>query len=58
LLLSHDRGWFDPARTRGGTPQPYTHLVDSLLPALRAGGVAEEAITQPTVTNPFNAFAR
>lgn len=58
LLLSHDRGWFDPAKPGGGIPQPYTHLVDSLLPALRAAGVGEDAITQLTVTNPFEAFAR
>lgn len=58
LLLSHDRGWFDPALPGGGTPQPYTHLVDSFLPALRAAGIDEATITQLTQDNPFNAFAR
>jgi phosphotriesterase-related protein len=26
VLLSQDRGWFDPAQPRGGTPLPYTAL--------------------------------
>lgn len=58
LLLSHDRGWFDPALPGGGTPQPYTHLVDSFLPALRAAGIDEATIIRLTQDNPFNAFAR
>jgi len=58
LLLSHDRGWFDPALPGGGTPQPYTHLVASLLPALRRAGVEAGTIKRMTETNPFEAFAR
>lgn len=58
LLLSHDRGWYDPAQPRGGTPMPYTHLVASFLPALRDEGVSDATITQLTHDNPFNAYAR
>lgn len=58
LLLSHDLGWYDPAQPGGGTPRPYTHLVDWLLPALRAEGVEEAMITRLTQDNPFDAFAR
>ncbi|UYO00457.1 MAG: esterase [Devosia sp.] len=58
LLLSHDRGWYDPAKPGGGTPMPYTHLVDSFLPALRRAGVDEATITRLTHDNPFAAFAR
>ncbi|MFD2649521.1 phosphotriesterase [Devosia albogilva] len=58
LLLSHDRGWFDPALPGGGTPQPYTHLVASLLPALRHAGVEQSTIVRMTEINPFEAFAR
>ena len=58
LLLSHDRGWYDPAQPGGGTPQPYTHLVETFLPALRATGVDEATITRLTHDNPFDAFAR
>jgi phosphotriesterase-related protein len=58
LLLSHDRGWYDPAVPGGGTPTPYTHLSDVMLPLLRNRGVDEAAIRQLTVANPFAAFAR
>jgi phosphotriesterase-related protein len=58
LLISHDLGWYDPAQPGGGTPRPYTHLVDSLLPSLKIAGVSEEAIRKLTEVNPFEAFAR
>jgi phosphotriesterase-related protein len=58
LLLSHDRGWYDPALPGGGVPLPYTHLSEVLLPKLRARGVDEATIAQLTVANPFDAFAR
>jgi phosphotriesterase-related protein len=58
LLLSHDRGWYDPAQPGGGVPKPYTYLCQHFLPKLRASGVDEAAIRQLTHTNPFNAFAR
>lgn len=58
LLLSHDRGWFDPAQPGGGTPQPYTHLSTHFLPHLRQRGVDEETLRLITHRNPFEAFAR
>jgi phosphotriesterase-related protein len=58
LLLSQDRGWYDPARPHGGTPRPYTYLSERFLPALRAAGLDEAAIRQLTQANPFQAFAR
>lgn len=58
MLLSHDLGWYDPALPGGGSPRPYTHLMDWLLPALRAEGVEEATITQLTADNPFEAFSR
>jgi phosphotriesterase-related protein len=58
LLLSHDRGWFNPANQPGEAPKPYTHLSLSMLPKLRAAGVDEGTITMLTHENPFNAFAR
>lgn len=58
LLLSHDRGWYDPAIPGGGTPTPYTHLSDVMLPLLRQSGVDEPTIRQLTVSNPFEAYAR
>ena len=58
LLLSHDRGWYDPALPGGGVPKPYTYLAEKFLPKLRASGVDEATIQQLTHTNPFRAFAR
>ncbi len=58
LLLSHDAGWFDPAQPGGGTPRGYTHLVTSLIPALRAAGVDDATVDRLTHDNPFTAYAR
>jgi phosphotriesterase-related protein len=58
LLLSHDRGWYDPALPQGGVPKPYTYLIEQFLPRLRAMGVDEAMINQLTNTNPYHAFAR
>jgi phosphotriesterase-related protein len=58
LLLSHDRGWYNPANQPGEVPKPYTHLSEVMLPKLRAAGVDEPTITILTHDNPFNAFAR
>ncbi len=58
LLLSHDRGWYDPAQPGGGTPKPYTYLSETFLPKLRAAGVDEETINRLTRENPFRAFSR
>ena len=58
LLLSHDRGWYDPALPGGGTPKPFTYLSETFLPKLRQSGVDELTIQQLTQSNPFRAFAR
>ena len=58
ILLSHDRGWFDPAQPGGGVPKPYTYLTKTFLPKLQAAGVDQATIHQLTHTNPFQAFAR
>jgi phosphotriesterase-related protein len=58
LLLSHDRGWYDPALPGGGTPKPFTYLSDTFLPKLRQAGVDESIIHKLTQLNPFRAFAR
>ncbi len=58
VLLSHDRGWYDPAQPGGGTPRPFTYISEVFLPKLRAAGVDEDAIQQLTQENPFRAFAR
>ncbi|RXT24000.1 esterase [Rhizobium leguminosarum] len=58
LLLSHDRGWFDPALPMGGTPKPYTHLSTALLPELKRRGIDDGTLVRLTHDNPFEAFAR
>jgi phosphotriesterase-related protein len=58
VLLSHDRGWYDPAQPGGGTPKPFTYLSEHFLPKLRAAGVDEATVRQLTCDNPFRAFAR
>ncbi|WP_375451792.1 phosphotriesterase [uncultured Devosia sp.] len=58
LLLSHDLGWYDPAQPGGGTPRPYTRLVEVMLPMLRDAGVSQEVLDGLTRDNPFAAFAR
>jgi phosphotriesterase-related protein len=58
LLLSHDRGWFDPALPMGGIPKPYTHLSMVLLPELKRRGIDDGTLVRLTHDNPFEAFAR
>jgi phosphotriesterase-related protein len=57
LLLSHDRGWYDPAAP-GRDLKPYTYLVERFLPKLQERGVDSDTIRQLTQSNPFRAFAR
>jgi phosphotriesterase-related protein len=58
MMLSHDRGWYQPGEPGGGTPRPFTYLVESFLPKLRAAGVDENTVAQLTQRNPFRAYAR
>jgi len=58
IMLSHDRGWYDPAKPGGGEPKPFTYLFEQFLPKLRVAGVDEETIHTLTNNNPFRAFAR
>lgn len=58
ILLSHDRGWYDPAQPGGGTPKPYTYLSEEFLPKLAAAGISEQTIHKLVSGNPFHAFAR
>lgn len=60
LLLSHDAGWYNPARPDGlpdGGYRGYTALMKEFLPALSARGISEGQIRQITVYNSAQAFA-
>ena len=58
MILSHDRGWYTPAEPGGGTPKPFTYLLETFLPSLREAGVSDDDIRRMTVSNPFRALAR
>ena len=58
LLLSQDRGWYDPSQPGGGETKEYTYLVETFLPTLREAGVEESTVRQLTEDNPFDAYAR
>lgn len=58
LLLSQDRGWYDPSKPGGGEVKPFTYFVEMFLPALRTAGFGDEDIKRLTQFNPFRAYAR
>lgn len=60
ILLSHDAGWYDPARPDGfpeGGYRGYTSLTREFIPALMEHGVSEEQVRLITMNNPKRAFA-
>jgi len=58
LLLSHDRGWYDPSLPGGGEAKPFTYLSEVFIPKMLDIGLGKETIQQLTQINPFQAFAR
>ena len=61
LLLSHDTcaffRWLEPARLQAVSPNwHFLHIVDDVLPALRARGVTQAQIDQMLVENPRRIF--
>ena len=58
LLLSQDRGWYDPAKPGGGEPLAYHHLVEAFLPLALRSGIAQPTIDALVRVNPWRAFAR
>ncbi|MBI2925502.1 MAG: TatD family hydrolase [Verrucomicrobia bacterium] len=57
ILLSHDAGWYNPGQVNGGTQRPYTALLATFVPALRAAGLDEATVRRLIVENPRRAFA-
>ncbi len=57
VLLSQDRGWYDPAHPDGSNFKPYTYLMEAFVPLVREAGLGgwEEQLLR---VNPFRAFAR
>jgi phosphotriesterase-related protein len=56
-LLSQDAGWYNPGQANGGQQRPYTYLLGTFVPKLRASGLDAETIRMLTVENPRRAFA-
>lgn len=60
LLLSHDAGWYNPARPDGLPDEGYrgyTALTTEFIPELLKRGVSQDQIRLITVINPARAFA-
>lgn len=58
VLLSMDRGWYEPGKPDGAHIKPFTYVHEVFLPKLRAAGVDEATLHLLSVENPFRAFAR
>ncbi|QJW91352.1 phosphotriesterase [Spirosoma taeanense] len=57
-LLSHDAGWYDPAKPNGGTvSRDYTVLFKRLMPRLNQRGFTARDWKQILVKNPVEAFS-
>ena len=56
ILLSHDSGWYDPAKPGGGTINGYTDIFEYLVPALKNRGFTQSDIDQILIKNPATAF--
>lgn len=57
VLLSHDAGWFNPAKENGGDYRGYTTLYKLLIPGLEKEGFSDKEIRQMTQSNPAHAYS-
>ncbi|WP_296704844.1 phosphotriesterase [Algoriphagus sp.] len=56
VLISHDAGWYDPAKPDGGDFQPFTNIFTDLIPDLDAKGFTKEDWKMLLMDNPKKAF--
>jgi len=56
VLISHDAGWYDPAKTGGGEFVPFTNIFEKLIPALKAKGFTDSDFEMLLIENPKRAF--
>jgi phosphotriesterase-related protein len=56
VLLSHDAGWYDPAKENGGDFRGFAALFEKLIPALKSAGFYEAEIKLIIELNPAKAF--
>lgn len=59
VLISHDAGWFDPAKPQGGSAdfKEYTIVFEHLVPGLQKQGFSGDEIAQLIEFNPAKAFS-
>lgn len=56
VLISHDAGWYDPAKAGGGDFQPFTNIFEKLIPSLNKKGFSQSDWDQLLIENPGRAF--
>jgi len=56
VLISHDAGWYDPAKENGGEFRGFTTLFEKLVPELKKEGFTEKEIKLILEKNPQRAF--
>jgi len=56
VMISHDSGWYDPAKPGGGKFNGYTDIFDFFIPVLKEKGLTSDEIDQILVRNPQEAF--
>ena len=56
ILISHDAGWYDPAKPSGGEFQPFTNIFEKLIPILNEKGFSQADWNQLLIENPKSAF--
>lgn len=57
VLLSHDAGWYEIGKPRGGVFRPFTAVFEYLIPALEKAAFTTDEINQLFKTNPARALA-
>jgi phosphotriesterase-related protein len=55
-LISHDAGWYDPAKPGGGEFRKFTTLFEKLIPELKANSFTDSDVAQLIRVNPKKAF--
>lgn len=57
VLVSHDAGWYDPAKENGGDFRGFSTLFLKLIPMMKHEGFTGEEIEQVFITNPTAAYS-
>jgi phosphotriesterase-related protein len=57
ILISHDAGWYDPAKPGGGDFQQFTNIFEKLIPELNSKGFTEKDWDLLLIENPKSAFS-